>query len=144
VARFSVPYHHGGKTAIARCRDRDKLSTLAAIDQPSVRVIVNPGGTNERFARSQLSHADLRVFPDNRTIFAEIMQGRADVMVTDDVEVALQTKLHPQLCRTTRELFAPADKAWLVQPDEQLLREVDAWMSRELGAARSTGAPPAH
>jgi cyclohexadienyl dehydratase len=109
-----------------------------------VRVIVNPGGTNERFARSQLSHAALRSFPDNRTIFAEIIQGRADVMVTDDVEVALQTKLHPQLCRTTRELFAPADKAWLVQPDEQLLREVDAWLSRELGAARSTGARPAH
>lgn len=141
VARFSLPYYHGGKTAIARCRDRDKLNSLAALDQPHVRVIVNPGGTNERFARSQLSHADLRVFPDNRTIFAEIIAGRADVMVSDDVEVALQTKLHPELCRTTRELFVPADKAWLVQPDEQLARELDAWWARELRSTRSSGAP---
>ncbi len=141
VARFSLPYYHGGKTAIARCRDRDKLNSLAALDQPNVRVIVNPGGTNERFARSQLSHADLRLFPDNRTIFAEIIAGRADVMVSDDVEVALQTKLHPELCRSTKELFAPADKAWLVQPDEQLQRELDAWWTRELSSARPAAAP---
>jgi cyclohexadienyl dehydratase len=129
VARFSLPYHHGGKTPIARCKDRKRFTTLAEIDQPSVRVIVNPGGTNEAFAKSQLSHASLRVFPDNRAIFAELVQGRADVMVTDDVEVALQTNAHPELCRTTSALFAPADKAWLVQPDEDLLRAVDAWLS---------------
>jgi cyclohexadienyl dehydratase len=132
VARFSVPYHHGGKTAIGRCKDRDKLASLAALDQPSVRVIVNPGGTNEAFARSRLSHASLRVFPDNRTIFLEIVRRRADVMVSDDVEVALQTKLHPELCRTTQELFAASDKAWLVQSDDQLVRAADAFLSAEL------------
>jgi cyclohexadienyl dehydratase len=140
VARFSVPYHHGGKTAIGRCKERDKLATLAAIDRPEVRVIVNPGGTNEAFARSQLSHAALRVFPDNRTIFDEIVRGRADVMVSDDVEVALQTKLHPELCRTTQELFAPADKAWLVQRDDQLLRAVNAFMNEQLKSAGSSRA----
>lgn len=142
VARFSAPYHHGGKTAIGRCKDRDKLANLAAIDQPSVRVIVNPGGTNEAFAKNQLSHAQLRVFPDNRTIFMEIVRGRADVMVSDDVEVALQTKLHPELCRTTQELFAPADKAWLVQADDQLLHAADAFLSTELSkAGRETSVP---
>jgi cyclohexadienyl dehydratase len=134
VARFSLPYHHGGKTAIGRCKERDKLASLAAIDQPTVRVIVNPGGTNEAFARSQLSHADLRVFPDNRSIFMEIVRGRADVMVSDDVEVALQAELHPELCRTTQELFAPADKAWLVQHDDQLVRAADAFLKAELAA----------
>jgi cyclohexadienyl dehydratase len=141
VARFSVPYHHGGKTAIGRCKERDKLTSLPAIDQPNVRVIVNPGGTNEAFARAQLSHATLRVFPDNRTIFTEIVRGRADVMVTDDVEVALQTKLHPELCRTTPELFAPADKAWLVQNDEELARAVDAFLAAELDQGAGASAP---
>lgn len=132
VARFSLPYHHGGKTAIARCQDRAKLASLADIDQPSVRVIVNPGGTNDAFARAELSHATLRVFPDNRTIFEEIVRGRADVMITDDVEVALQVKLHKQLCRTTPALFSASDKAWLVQRDDELARAVDAFLEAEL------------
>jgi len=137
VARFSVPYHHGGKTAIARCQDRKKLATLADLDQPGVRAIVNPGGTNEAFARGHLSHAALRVFPDNRAIFVELVQRRADVMVTDDVEVELQTRLHPQLCRTTSELFAASDKAWLVQPDDDFARAVNAWLSAELQSGRA-------
>jgi hypothetical protein len=47
-------------------------------------------------------------------------------MVTDDVEVALQTRLQPQLCRTSGELFAASDKAWLVQPDDDFARDVNA------------------
>ncbi|MFP3616029.1 transporter substrate-binding domain-containing protein, partial [Paraburkholderia sp. SIMBA_050] len=44
---FTQPYVVDGKTAIARCADADKYQTVAQIDRPETRVIVNPGGTNE-------------------------------------------------------------------------------------------------
>lgn len=128
-ARFSVPYQSGGKTPIARCSERTKLATLAQIDDSKVRVIVNPGGTNEAFVRAQLKNADVRVFPDNRTIFDELVAGRADVMITDDVEAELSHRRFPTLCRTTKVTFTQASKAWLVQPDDELVRVVDKWLS---------------
>jgi len=131
-ARFSVPYQSGGKTPIARCSERTKLATLAQIDQAKVRVIVNPGGTNEAFVRAQLKHADVRVFPDNRAIFDELVERRADVMITDDVEAELQHRRRPTLCRTTKVTFTEANKAWLVQPDDELVRVVDQWLSAQL------------
>ena len=46
---FSNPVFSSGKTPITHCGDEAKYGTVAVIDQPGVRVIVNPGGTNERF-----------------------------------------------------------------------------------------------
>lgn len=97
-AAFSQGYLVNGKAPIARCGDEAKYDTVAEIDRPEVRVVVNPGGTNETFVRQKLAHANIRVFPDNRTIFDEILQGRADVMVAESIETRLQQKLRPGLC----------------------------------------------
>jgi cyclohexadienyl dehydratase len=41
---FSNPVFSSGKTPITHCGDEPKFGTIAAIDQPGVHVIVNPGG----------------------------------------------------------------------------------------------------
>ncbi len=41
----------------ARCEDQDKYQTVEQIDQPNVRTVVNPGGTNERFAKQFFPHS---------------------------------------------------------------------------------------
>jgi cyclohexadienyl dehydratase len=46
---FSNPVFSSGKTPITHGGDESKSGTIAMIDQPGVHVIVNPGGTNERF-----------------------------------------------------------------------------------------------
>ena len=97
-AFFTQPYMVDGKTPIVRCDDVNRYQTVAGIDQPATRVIVNPGGTNERFARQFFPHASLTVYPDNVTIFKQILAGKADVMVTDASETLLQQKLNPGLC----------------------------------------------
>jgi cyclohexadienyl dehydratase len=64
-AFFSAPYMVNGKTPIARCADVAKYQSVADIDKPSTRVIFNPGGSNERFARANFKQAQLRLHPEN-------------------------------------------------------------------------------
>lgn len=127
---FSAPIMREGKTPIARCADKDKFGTLAEIDRPGVRVIVNPGGTNERFARAQIKAADITVYPDNTRIFDEIAQGRADLMMTDASETRYQQKLHPGvLCAVHPDKpFDFAEKAYWLQRDVALKAFIDQWL----------------
>lgn len=131
-ADFSLAYHRGGKTAIVRCGTQGRFDSLEKIDSPAVRVIVNPGGTNETFAREHFPHAQLVVHADNRSIFGEILAQRADVMVTDDVEVTLQTRRQPGLCRASAQTFTHADKAVLLPHDVDLVGFVNGWLAQRL------------
>jgi cyclohexadienyl dehydratase len=127
---FTTPIMREGKTPIARCTDTAKFETLEKIDQPGVRVIVNPGGTNERFARAHLKNAEIRVYGDNVTIFDQIAKGDADLMMTDASETRYQQKLHPGvLCAVHPDHpFDFAEKAYWLQRDEALKDFVDQWL----------------
>jgi cyclohexadienyl dehydratase len=127
---FSTPIMQEGKTPIARCTDLGKFDTLADIDRPGTRVIVNPGGTNERFARANIKNAEIRVYPDNVTIFDEIAKGDADLMITDASETRYQQKLHPGvLCAVHPDQpFDHAQKAYWLQRDPALKAFVDNWI----------------
>jgi cyclohexadienyl dehydratase len=131
VGFLSQPYHVGGKTPISRCDQTSKYTSLTDIDQPGVRVIVNPGGTNEDFARTQLHQASLISHGDNRSIFAELVAGRADVMITDAIEVRLQTVREPDLCATMQgqPTLTYQEKAYLLPRDLTWREYVDTWLS---------------
>jgi cyclohexadienyl dehydratase len=68
-ARYSSPYLRDGKAAAIWCADRSKYQTLADIDRPGVRVVVNPGGTNAEFDAANIDHAMIVKYSDNNTIF---------------------------------------------------------------------------
>jgi cyclohexadienyl dehydratase len=129
-AYFSAPYMINGKTPIARCADAAKYQSIEAIDQPSVRVIVNPGGSNERFAKTKLTHAHLIVHPDNLTIFDELVKGNADVFVTEAAEAIVQSKAHPELCPINPDKpLQYAEMAYMLPTgDEPFKRFVDQWL----------------
>jgi cyclohexadienyl dehydratase len=130
VGAFSVPYVSGGKTILGRCRDARRFRTgLASVDRSDVRVIVNPGGTNEQFVRDNVHRAKILVFPDNRGVFDELAAGHADVMITDDVEAELQSRRHPQLCRVFPGTLTHADKAVFMSRDPALVKAVNDWLA---------------
>ena len=136
VGDYSVAVSHDGKRPIVRCGDKDKFTSIAAIDRPETKLIVNPGGTNERFAKANLTHATLEVFPDNKTIFDQVAAGKADVMVTDGAEVDYQSRRHPGvLCpAAVKDSFDHADKAYWMTKDAALKGAVDAWLTKALAA----------
>jgi cyclohexadienyl dehydratase len=97
-AYFSIPYMVNGKTPITLCTNVKKFQTVADINKPDVRVIVNPGGSNEKFAKTNLTKAHLITHENNIGIFKEVAEGRADVFVTEAAEAKVQSKLNPALC----------------------------------------------
>ncbi|MES2907069.1 MAG: transporter substrate-binding domain-containing protein [Pseudomonadota bacterium] len=129
-AFFTVPYSRDGKAPVARCADKDKFDSLEKMDQPGVRAIVNPGGTNEKFTKTNLKQATVTVFPDNTKIFEEIIAGRADVMITDGIETRYQQKIHPGVLCATRpgQYFDFYEKAYLLPRDMIWKNYVDQWL----------------
>ena len=126
-----------GKRPIVRCADKDRLTSVEAINQPEVRVVVNPGAANESFARENFRGAKLTVHRDNATVFDEVRQGRADVMVTDGIEVDHQAHLHPELCAAkVAQPFTRLEKAYWVQDDKDLVAAVNAWLGDEMASGR--------
>ena len=139
-AEFSTVLVSDGKRPIARCADTAKFAALTSIDASGVRAVVNPGGSNEAFAKANLTHASVTVFPDNKTIFGEIIAGRQDVMVTDGVEVDHQALLHPELCAVpVAAPFTHFENAFMLQRDPALKQAVDAVLDADI----ASGAWPA-
>ncbi|VVE70743.1 ArtI protein [Pandoraea captiosa] len=126
-----------GKSPIVRCADVAKYQTLADLNKPSTRAIANPGGTNERFARQYLPNASLTIYPDNVTIFQQIADGKADVMVTDSSETLLQHKINPTLCPVNPDKpLQFGEKAYLLPRGDDVFKHyVDQW----LNLAQKTG-----
>lgn len=131
VGFFSRPYHQGGKTPISRCDEVSRFDSLAKIDRPEVRVIVNPGGTNQKYVQANIHNARVIIHEDNKTIFDEITNGRADVMITDAIEVRLQSNRLPSLCASMPDnTLTRLQKAFLMPQDIYLKEYVDNWLQR--------------
>lgn len=128
-AYFSAPYHVGGKSPITLCSRVAEFSSIEEIDQPSVSAIVNPGGTNERFIDAKLRRAKKILHQDNRTIFNEIINGNADLMITDSIEVRLQVNLHTELCESMPgKTLTYQEKGYMMPKDPALRLAVNQWL----------------
>jgi cyclohexadienyl dehydratase len=110
-----------GKMGISLCKNKNRFNSLSKIDNSKTQLIVNPGGTNQSFVLNNIKNANVRIFDDNTKIFNEIIEKRADIMITDLVEALFQARTHSGvLCPTldkplTNELiasFMPLDRKW--------------------------------
>lgn len=97
---MSDGYLANGKTILCHVSDADRFLSLADIDKPEVRVMVNPGGLNEKFANDYLTHATIIVHQKNEEIPTLVAEGKADVMITEITEA-------PYYVKTDSRLAAP-------------------------------------
>lgn len=129
---MSEGYLANGKTIMCRAAEADRYRALPDIDKPEVRVMVNPGGLNEKFAREHLSHATIIVHTQNEEIPALVAEGEADVMITEITEapyyVATDTRLAAPLIS---EPFTRGQIGALMRPgQDDLLQLVNAVIGR--------------
>jgi cyclohexadienyl dehydratase len=132
TALFSTPVMTAGKTALALCSEVGKYQTLAEIDQPGVRVVTNPGGTNEIFDRANLHKAQIMLVQTNPETFQALLDHKADVMITDGVETLLQQRLHPELCAIHPDQpFNHSVLAYMLPRDQLWQQYVNTWLTMD-------------
>ena len=124
---MSDGYLANGKTILCRASERDSYKSLADIDKPGVRVMVNPGGLNEKFANEHLTHATILVHQKNEEIPALIAEGKADVMITEITEAPYYVQSDPRLAAPLlNEPFTHGEIGVLMQKgQEDLLQMVN-------------------
>ena len=83
---MSEGYLGNGKTILCRKEDAGKYTCQEDLNHPEVRVMVNPGGLNEKFARANLPNCTLIVFDKNEEIPNQVAEGNADIMITEITE----------------------------------------------------------
>jgi cyclohexadienyl dehydratase len=117
----------GGKRPLARCADRDRYPTLAAIDRPGVRVVINRGAEIAALAKRWFTQAQVILDREDATLTAQLLDAKADVWVTDGPVVDQMARRYPgRLCATTLQPFNPVTKAWLMQNEPRLVAAIDA------------------
>ena len=133
LADFTQPYLVNGKTPLALAANADRFQSIDQINQVGVRVIENAGGTNEQFARQNFPNAALTIWQDNTTALDQLLEGTADVMITDAIEAIYQAKNHPGLVAVHPDKpFTTDDKAYMLPKGSQLIEQTNQWLTQAL------------
>ena len=132
---MSEGYLANGKTILCRAADKGRYQSLADIDKPEVRVMVNPGGLNEKFAYASLPHASIYVYPTNEDIPTLIAEGNADVMITEITEAPYYVKADNRLAAPLLDKpFTHGEIGILMRKgQDNLLQIVNATLQRMKG-----------
>jgi cyclohexadienyl dehydratase len=131
-ALLSDPIAITGKVALVRSGEEAEYASLAAIDRPGVRVVENPGGTNESFAEGRMKHATVTLVADNADAFTALETGAADVMFTDSVEAVWHQSQHEGLVAVHPDRpYTRVEKVFVFAKDETALRDAfNRWLRR--------------
>ena len=113
-----------------RAQDKAKYTSLEAIDQPGVRIGVNPGGTNERFVKTNISKATIIVHTKNAEIPGMVAEGKFDVMITDSPEAIRYAKDDSRLYAALLDkTFTKNQFGIMMQRGDQVFANfIDMWM----------------
>ncbi|MCM3569330.1 transporter substrate-binding domain-containing protein [Neobacillus mesonae] len=130
TAYVSQGYITFGKVPLIRAEDKDKYLTIEDINKPSVRVGVNPGGTNETFVRQYLKNANVTVVENNLDIPHLVADGTYDVMITDTVEAMEYAKADPRLyAALTDKPFTKNEKGYMIPRGDFIYSSyLEMWM----------------
>ena len=135
---MSDGYLENGKTVLCRAEDAGKYISLEAINRPEVRVMENPGGLNEKFARENLPEATLIIHDVNQEIPGLVAAGEADVMITEVMEAGYYTGKDQRLAAPLiHEPFTQGELGVLMpKGNEELLAYVNEFLAAEKESGR--------
>jgi cyclohexadienyl dehydratase len=134
---FTDPIFEIGKCPLVRTGEEAKFATLEQVNRPEVVLAVNRGGTNESFARQHLKKATILLVEQNLSIPELLATGKADVMLTDNLEAVNVARVDPRLVAVS------PDKPWthetlgfMTSRDDQPLLN---WLNLFLEQAKADG-----
>ena len=137
-ALMSEGYLGNGKTILCRAEEADRYASLEDINRPEVRVMVNPGGLNEKFALERLPDCTLIVHDVNQDIPGLVAAGEADIMITEIMEAGYYVGQDERLAAPL--IFEPFTRgqlgALMPKGSEDLLECVNDFLAQERESGR--------
>lgn len=132
-ARFSQGYLMFGKTILVNSEDVDKFTSLADVDSDDVRIGVNPGGTNEKFVKANISNAKIVMFKSNLDIPQAVADRKIDVMITDSVEALYYAATNENLAAPLAdEPFTNAELGYLIPASSERLQDTVNFLMNQM------------
>lgn len=132
-AFMSEGYLKNGKTILCRKEDINKYINLKTINKPNVRVIENPGGQNEKFARKYLPKANIIIHNVNEEIPELVATGYADVMITENTEANFYSNKDKRLAVPMRDKLLNHGYIGILIPpqNKSLLNHINNFIKQE-------------
>jgi polar amino acid transport system substrate-binding protein len=107
---FSDPYLNTGLAILVR-KD-SPIQSIADVNKPGVNVVVKTGTTTADYARDHLQKANVLDFQQDSACALEVVQGKADAFLYDQMSIYQFAKKFPQ---ATRALLDPFQKeSWAI------------------------------
>jgi cyclohexadienyl dehydratase len=125
--RYTRPYARTGAVAMIRKADESRFRSIAALNGPDRRIVVNAGGHLERVVRRFFPRASIRTVSDNLSLAALVRSDQADAAISDSAEA-------PGLLNDDLLAIGPFTsdyKAFLLPAaNAELALRVDEWLVR--------------
>jgi len=126
---FSEPYLKTGLCLLVG--KNSGIQSLPDADQPGKSIAVKKGTTGHAYAAEHLKNARLLVLDKESACVLEVIQGRADGFIYDQMSVFKHWQANPE---TTRALLNPfRQESWAVavrKGNSELLRQVNAFLAQ--------------
>lgn len=137
VVSFSTALYHDPKVAVFSCSNKTLLQVLGSDNSVAMMdelrgfgtrlpVVVNPGGTNERFVRDQLPRANVSITDVNGKQFSLILANSELLTITDQSEARLWAKNGLCASKSLQIAAAVVSKAWVLQKHDE--DTADQWL----------------
>lgn len=137
---FSEPYLSIGLALLVNAKSN--AATLADLDQPGKTIVVRLGTTGEVWARENIKKATVRSLDKENMAVLEVIQGKADAFIYDQMSVWQNAKNN---ATTTRAILEPLRKEeWAVgvrRDNVELQKQINAFLKqyREQGGFEKLG-----
>ena len=121
-----------GTCPLVRRGDGDRYGSLDAIDGADVRVVLNQGGSNDKYFSGILKNATVIRHPRNDEIASLVVSGAADVWLTDNVEALFWEKQFPELRAVNpMDTLTVGTKGYLIrQGNQSFLNWLNLWLEQ--------------
>ena len=105
------------------------LTNATEVDRPERTLVVRQGTTGELWARTNLKSAKVLSVEKENSAVLEVVQGKADAFIYDQMSIWQNWKKHPE---STRAMLAPLQKEqWAIgvrKDNEELRSKINAFL----------------
>lgn len=126
---FSEPYATFGLSLLISTHS--KVSDIKDANKPTVAIVVKSGTSGELYARKHLNQAIVRVLDKEAMCVLEVIQGKADVFIYDQLSVYTNWKKNPNTTKVNLDPFQTEYWAFGIRKNnEALLSEANQFIKQ--------------